>query len=76
MLAGDIPENVIAEYEWIEEGKGFREFLIPGEVVNRYGLPKREAYEPWYKRPKPKISGLPHSSGRVLRTYEDATSHK
>jgi len=27
-------------YEWIEEGKPYREFLIPAEIVNRYGPPK------------------------------------
>ena len=35
-----IPEEVIAPYEWIEEGKGYREFLVPAEVVNRYGPPQ------------------------------------
>jgi len=29
----EIPENVVAEYEWIEEGKPYREWLIPAEVV-------------------------------------------
>jgi hypothetical protein len=27
---------VVEEYEWVEEGKTYREFLIPAEVVNRY----------------------------------------
>ena len=31
----DIPESVVANYEWIEEGRGFREFLVPAEVLNR-----------------------------------------
>jgi hypothetical protein len=35
----DIPESVIADYEWIEAGKPYREFLIPADVVNRYGPP-------------------------------------
>jgi hypothetical protein len=30
----DISESELARYEWIEEGKGYREFLIPAELVN------------------------------------------
>ncbi len=40
ILVLDIPEEVIAEYEWIEEGKRYREFLVPAEIVNRYGPPR------------------------------------
>jgi len=35
LLVVDIPEEVIVDYEWVEEGKGYREWLIPAEVVNR-----------------------------------------
>lgn len=35
-LIVEIPENVFVEYEWIEEGKPYREALIPAEIVNRY----------------------------------------
>jgi hypothetical protein len=35
-----IPENVLIEYEWIEEDKPYREFLIPASVVNGYGKPE------------------------------------
>jgi hypothetical protein len=34
----EIPEEVVAPYEWIEEGKAYREFLVPAEIVNRYLL--------------------------------------
>ncbi len=40
VLVLDIPEEVIAQYEWIEEGKRYREFLVPAEIVNRYGPPR------------------------------------
>jgi hypothetical protein len=30
----DIP---LAEYEWIEEGKPYREWLIPAAILNEYG---------------------------------------
>lgn len=46
LLSIDIPDNVIADYEWIEEEKPYREFLIPAEIVNRYGPPKVEDVEP------------------------------
>ena len=36
MLAVDIPETMIAEYEWVEDGKPYREWLIPAEILNRY----------------------------------------
>jgi hypothetical protein len=36
VLVIGMPENVVEEYEWVEEGKPYREFLVPAEVVNRY----------------------------------------
>ena len=36
VLVVEMPENVVEEYEWVEEGKTYREFLIPAEVVNGY----------------------------------------
>jgi hypothetical protein len=39
LLAVEIPEEVIAEYEWIEEGKPYREWLIPADLVNSYDPP-------------------------------------
>jgi hypothetical protein len=29
-----ITENEIADFEWIEEGKGYREWLIPARLIN------------------------------------------
>jgi hypothetical protein len=34
----EIPEEIVAPFEWIEEHKGYREFLVPVEIVNRYLL--------------------------------------
>jgi hypothetical protein len=28
--------DVTADYEWIEERKPYREWLVPAEIVNRY----------------------------------------
>ena len=36
----DIPEDVILEFEWVEEGKPIREFLVPATLVNSYGPPE------------------------------------
>lgn len=37
LLFLEIPEDVVGKYEWIEDGKTYREFLVPAETVNRYG---------------------------------------
>ena len=29
----------LGHWEWVEEDKGYREFLVPARVVNRYGPP-------------------------------------
>ena len=40
------PEDVVAEYEWIEDGKPYREFLVPAEIVNTFELVRRtDLYE-------------------------------
>jgi hypothetical protein len=31
-----IPVNLIADYEVIEDGKPYREWCVPAEIVNRY----------------------------------------
>jgi len=36
VLAVDIPEARIADFEWTEVGKPYREWLIPAELLNRY----------------------------------------
>ena len=32
----EIPEEAVTPYEWVEEGRSHREFLVPAEIVNRY----------------------------------------
>ncbi len=36
LLSIDVPEATVVEFEWIEEGKGYREFLVPAAVVNQF----------------------------------------
>jgi hypothetical protein len=37
LLALQIPREIFMEFEWIEDEKGYREALIPAEIVNRFG---------------------------------------
>lgn len=37
LLAIEMPEEVIREYEWIEERKSYREWLIPAALANQHG---------------------------------------
>ena len=32
----DVPEAAIADYEWVEEGKPYREWLMPAAVLNSH----------------------------------------
>ncbi len=36
LLAVEIPEETILPYEWVDEGKPYREFLVPVELANRH----------------------------------------
>jgi hypothetical protein len=36
VLMLQIPADVFNKYEWVEEGKHYREALIPARIVNRY----------------------------------------
>ena len=40
----NIPSDLIERYEWIHQGKPFREFLIPAEFLNKYSV------NPWTDR--------------------------
>jgi hypothetical protein len=37
LLAVEVPAAVVEFYEWIEEGKTYREFLVPAALVNAQG---------------------------------------
>ena len=39
-LVVEIPEEWVVEFEWAEEGKPYREFFVPAELVNRFGPPR------------------------------------
>jgi hypothetical protein len=40
LLQIEIAEPLIAAYEWVEEGKPYREWLIPAAVLNKAGQVK------------------------------------
>ena len=52
----DIPEDVIAEYEWIDGYSPYREFLVPAAIVNRHG-PRALSSEEEDAIPDPRFSG-------------------
>jgi hypothetical protein len=37
LLAVEVPANTVEPYEWIEEGKPYREFLVPATLLNAQG---------------------------------------
>ena len=40
LLSLTITDDVLAQYEWIEEEKPYREFLFPAKIVNQHGPPE------------------------------------
>jgi hypothetical protein len=38
ILVLEIPDSVAEPFEWVEEGKPYREFLIPAATLNRYPI--------------------------------------
>jgi hypothetical protein len=40
LLRIEIAEPLIAAYEWVEEGKPYREWLVPAAVLNKAGQVK------------------------------------
>jgi len=40
-----ILEEVIAEYEWVEEFKSYREWLVPADLLNQYPRKRRQYAE-------------------------------
>jgi hypothetical protein len=44
----EIAEDQIRNFEWLEDGKSYREWLVPAEVLNACAtreLPESEAWE-------------------------------
>ena len=46
LLTLDVPDADLELYEWVEEGKGYREFLVPAEILNRHAVAIVDADEP------------------------------
>src|SRR5262245_28874206 len=42
VLSIEVPEDVLLPHEWVEQDKTYREFLVPADVLNQCGPPKRE----------------------------------
>lgn len=40
-----VPQDVIADYEWIQEHKGFREWLVPATILNELPRERLSAEE-------------------------------
>lgn len=40
VLMLEVPAEVFAEYEWLQEGETYRGSLIPASILNRYGPPR------------------------------------
>ena len=40
-----VPEDILKQHEWIQEGLGYREFLIPASILNRYGSPEIDEHD-------------------------------
>ncbi len=53
LMSIDIPDEIIKDCEWSEEDKTYREFLVPAEIVNRYGPPAIEETDENAKDPLP-----------------------
>jgi hypothetical protein len=32
----EMPIEVARQYEWVEEGKGYREFCVPAKIINAH----------------------------------------
>lgn len=45
LLVVDIAAELVTPYEWVEEGKPYREFLVPAPVLNAHGRVRRAKAE-------------------------------
>lgn len=45
VLTLEMPIRLIREYEWIEDGKPYREFLVPAAIVNAHGRIVKVVYD-------------------------------
>jgi hypothetical protein len=40
VLIVNVPDEVAEECEWVQDGLGYREFLVPAAVLNACGAPR------------------------------------
>lgn len=58
VLAFDFPDDIFAAHEWVEDfDKGYREALIPAEIVNQFGPPVICSEDELEACPSPKTPG-------------------
>ena len=38
ILELNIPEQIVCPYEWVEDDKPYREFLVPADILNAYKI--------------------------------------
>ena len=50
LLQVQLPPDLVEQYEWKEEGKPYREFLVPANLINRRGVGLREVDEASLRR--------------------------
>ncbi len=43
----EIEGSLVEPYEWIEEGKPYREFLVPARIINNHGKINRREDSDW-----------------------------
>jgi hypothetical protein len=57
----DIPDELFTEYEWVEEGLGYREAMIPAAKLNRHrGTLRRLTDEELEAIPDPRFESFGH----------------
>jgi hypothetical protein len=44
LLIVEVPDAELEPYEWVEEGKPYREWLVPAELLNGHGITERADY--------------------------------
>lgn len=77
LLLVELPEETFVQYEWVEEGKAYREALIPAEIINRTKSVARVLDDEFCQRDVPEIDiavELRQSSPTYWREFEQYAS--
>jgi hypothetical protein len=59
VLILEIPVSVIREFELIEDGKPYREFIVPAQIVIQFPIAKIEEDPLWERDQVRRARGLP-----------------